>query len=147
MLAWISCRLVSVDRLTSPDEGSDGAFGAAVAIDQSTAAVGAPSYDEDTGRVYVYSAPGESALASDHWSMDGFLEANRTAAYFGSSIAICRNRIYVGAPGYEASSGAVFVFDLKLLLEIDVLAARDPQPNALFGMSCSSYLNSMRLCV
>ncbi len=105
-----------VKKLVAPDAVPGDWFGYAVAIDGSTAAVGAP-FDDDTGSgsgaVYLYE---RDAGGVGNW---GFV-AKRTAAdaaagdEFGFEVAMSGNTLVVGAPGADGvgeDSGAAYVFE------------------------------------
>lgn len=92
-------------------------YGAQVAVHDTFAAVGAPSAFNEEGRVFVY----QYNIGSGAWSLFQILSSapyDRTKGdRFGDAVAISGNplvalTIAVGAPGYAAESGAVFVFDL-----------------------------------
>lgn len=92
-------------------------YGAQVAAHDTFVAVGAPSAFGEEGRVFVY----QYNIGSATWSLFQVLSSapyGRTAGdRFGDAVAISGNplvalTIAVGAPGYAAESGAVFVFDL-----------------------------------
>ena len=88
-------------------------FGSSVAVDGDTAAVGAYPYEppigEGTGAVYVF------ARSSNSWNQQTKLVADDglEGDSFGTSIALARDTLLIGAPGSDASginSGAAYVF-------------------------------------
>ncbi len=88
-------------------------FGAAVAIDGDTLAVGAPAGGDDTsGAVYVYT---RDALGA--WTEQARVLGTNTNKYdkFGSSVALRGDRLVVGAigedTGMSSGAGAAYVFD------------------------------------
>ena len=96
-----------------PDIGST-AYGYSVAIGSNIIAVGAPSYDNGTGKVYIYNLNGEEIeqiQASDS-------DENSS---FGAALAIGNNRLIVGAPYADvpASVNAGKVYGYKLDGTID----------------------------
>ncbi|KAG1695720.1 hypothetical protein DVH05_019460 [Phytophthora capsici] len=89
-------------------------FGAAVALSDPFAVVGAPGAFDEQGRVFVYQFNGV-----DKWLLFQTLSAApnvmTSGDRFGESVAISgtiATTIVVGAPGYASNAGAVFVFDL-----------------------------------
>jgi LPXTG-site transpeptidase (sortase) family protein len=111
--------------LTAPDPGPQDAFGFAVAIDGSTAVIGARNADldqgggliKDAGAAYVYTYNGKT------WLLQAKLTAKGASAgdTFGVSVAISGSRILVGATGVDLTdpgekgeelkdAGAAYVF-------------------------------------
>ena len=84
-------------RLTSsPYAGDD--FGAAVAINDAYAAIGAPLGGVNlAGKVYVYKRVGAD------WTPDAIITPSdsRMMDYFGFSVALCDSALIVGAPGID----------------------------------------------
>ena len=99
-------------RLDPNETDADSQFGAAVSIDSTLVAVGAPSQNGGTGHitVFFYSSTGgwnaqALTLPADCVIGDGL----------GTSVAVSGSRIYVGSPwgnGYGADTGCVHVFSL-----------------------------------
>ncbi|MGA2004482.1 MAG: FG-GAP repeat protein [Terriglobales bacterium] len=98
--------------LTASDGVAADDFGMSVAMDGSTAVVGAPQKtvgsNSTQGAVYVFVQSGGT------WSQQAELTASDGAAFasFGSSVAVSGSTVVVGAPGYGSnnSQGAVYVF-------------------------------------
>lgn len=94
--------------IASLDAGAQS--GASVAISGTTAVVGAPHANGDTGAAYVYTRSGVT------WTYQATLTASDGAAAdgFGTSVSISTDvssgNIAVGAPGHNSGAGAVYVF-------------------------------------
>jgi hypothetical protein len=92
--------------LTASDHAAGNAFGASVAIDRSTAVVGAPDKSSGTGAAYVFVRPTSS------WSQRAELTASDAATddFFGDSVAISGSTPVIGADGNDSGTGAAYVF-------------------------------------
>lgn len=121
-------------RLTVPSSSGWGLFGASVAFDGETLAIGAPGHD----KVYVFK------LSDTGWTQSTVLPtASRLGSDFGAAVAVEGSRIVVGAPQaneLHASfiSGAVYVFDWdgKQWNRSRIVPADSPMnTNARFGSS------------
>lgn len=94
-----------VERLAGPEDVEEADFGADVALDGNTVAVGAEG-DDGSGAVYVFFQEGgvwtqQAAFFSPSGAMD---------SEFGSSVALEGDTLIVGAPGDEAGLGSVYVY-------------------------------------
>ena len=91
--------------LTAADGAEGDELGVSVAISGSTAVVGAPDRNSDTGAVYVFVRSGKT------WTQQAELTAANAAADegFGASVAISRSTVVVSAE-WELNNGAVYVF-------------------------------------
>lgn len=126
-------------RLRATLDGEQGTFGTAVAMDGSTAVVGAHRHDhlrrEQAGAAYVYERPGGA------WRMEQRLVAKspREGDFFGHSVAVGGDTILVGASRHDAAgrddAGAVYVFerDGGSWRQRQKLAASDVHPHDHFG--------------
>ncbi len=93
-----------------PADGMEGdGFGAAMVFTPHGALIGAPRWDGDgsdreaTGRVYHF------RMVDGGWEEAGALEsAPEPSANFGSALAASGDRVLIGAPGANASRGAVY---------------------------------------
>jgi hypothetical protein len=92
--------------------GAGEEFGYAVALEGDVAVVGAPASDaqgSNSGAVYVFRYNGSE------WTSDGQLLAFDGGGYaddlFGWSVAICGDRIIVGAPYADNGDGAAYLFN------------------------------------
>lgn len=92
-------------------------YGASVSVIDTYAAIGAPGAYKEEGRVFVYQWSGGSSA----WILFQTLSAAPFSKFegdrFGHAVSISQSQpgtitLAVGAPGYSAASGAVFVFDL-----------------------------------
>jgi hypothetical protein len=122
-------------------------FGGSVDIDGDVLVTGAPIWGrppgEGTGAAYVYRRsptgdwqPEATLIASDR--DDGF----QYDQHFGESIAVKRNLIAVGAPGYDDlqigdNIGAIYIFeyDGHSWVETTKLTTSHPTPGAKIGSS------------
>ena len=93
-----------------PSDGMEGdGFGAAMVFTTHGVLIGAPRWNgdgsdqEQTGRVYHF------RMSDGGWEEVGALEsAPEPSANFGSSLAASGDRVLIGAPGADASRGAVY---------------------------------------
>ena len=93
------------DLLVGVEGAEEADFGAAVALDGDTIAVGAEG-DDGSGAVYVF------AQIGGVWTQQAMFPSPSGAAEgeFGSSVALEDNTLVVGAPGDEAGLGSVYVY-------------------------------------
>src|SRR5579864_5277902 len=88
--------------------GSDNAagdwFGSSVAVDGSTALVGAPMHAGILGSAYVFSDAGGP------WAQTAELSGAVAIGYFGYSVGVSGTNAIVGAPGDPSKSGNVYLF-------------------------------------
>lgn len=91
-------------RLTAPDD-VEGAFGSALATDGVHLLVGAPRPRAAAGTVHSYTLDGLEPLGSLSTA-----DLPERSAY-GSALAVHDGSAYVGASGFDARAGAVFVFE------------------------------------
>ena len=93
-------------KLRGTDTAAGDQFGSSVALDGTTAVVGAPGHGAGKGKAYVFSEVGGTPTevaelsGSDSVAGDGF----------GSSVAFDGTTIVVGAPGHGAGKGRAYVF-------------------------------------
>jgi len=96
--------------LTASDSAAYDWFGSSVAVDGSTAVVGAPGKNDAQGAAYVFVESGGT------WSQQAELTASDGAAYdwFGGSVAVSGSTAVVGANqhtvGSNGQQGAAYVF-------------------------------------
>ena len=88
-------------KLTAADAAANDNFGYSVAISGSTAVVGAPVKNSETGAAYVFVRSGTA------WSQQAELTASDAAANdrFGWSVAISGSTVVVGASGKNPTPG------------------------------------------
>jgi choice-of-anchor B domain-containing protein len=93
-------------RLAS-DESGERFYGAAVALSEGRAFIGAPGRAQGTGAVEVYERGADGA-----WTRTAVLAAAGLLRNdgFGSTLALAGNVLLVGAPGVDAGRGAVYAF-------------------------------------
>lgn len=124
-------------RLWSSDPQSFDGFGESVAIDGSTAVVGAWAADAveiGTGAAFVFGLNNGSLLYK-LWAYHG-----RIGDRFGGDVDIDGSRILVGARGHAAlgtSGGAAFLFDSQTGQELGTLQGADTDSGDRFGDSVS----------
>ena len=92
--------------LTASDTASGDAFGWSVALDGSTAVVGATYKNSDTGAAYVF------VDSSGKWSQQAELTASDAAAgdFFSNAVAVSGSTAVVGAELSNSETGAAYVF-------------------------------------
>lgn len=115
-------------------------FGFDVAMKGDTMVVGAPR--NSTGFVYKGQAYWYRKN-NGTWTEQGVLTASdpSTSAFFGAAVAISddEEKIFVGAPGDDSRTGAVYVFENGV--EVTKLTAPDGQERQAFGMRLASSEN------
>ena len=133
-----------ITKLTANDGGEGDRFGASVAIENDLAVIGANFKDQgekNGGAAYVYRRDPDSI---EQWSEVRKLVADdgEQNDEFGSSVAIDREIVIVGAPGalrdVIGKFGAVYVFnrssvDMDDWTQIDKLVMSDPKRQDQFG--------------
>jgi len=102
---WAEDKLISAADL----EGVE-LSGAAVAISNTTAVVGAPAEDSGAGAVYVFKKDGGVWSLEQRITASDALSAAGLTAGFGTSVSIQGDTLAVGAPGHSGSRGAAYVF-------------------------------------
>ncbi len=96
-------------KLTASDAAASDQFGASVAVDGTTAIVGASGDDSSQGAVYVFY---RDQGGDDNWGQLTKLTASDGAAgdNFGNSVALDGDTAIVGAWGDNTETGAAYVF-------------------------------------
>jgi FG-GAP repeat protein len=119
-----------------PGDGQEGDwFGYSTDISNGIVAVGSPFSWNDglqTGSAYLFVASTGAQIAKL------VLPELAAGARFGTSIAIDRGVVVVGAPSYSnngVSPGSIYFFDATTGTEIGMLLAGDGAPNDFFGSS------------
>lgn len=124
-----------VQKLTATDGAARDFFGRAVAVDGSTAVVGAYGDDDNgslSGSAYVFDTA-TGAQLQKLTASDGF-DNDR----FGSAVAVTGNVALVGAyldDDHGLSSGSVYLFDTTTGAQISKLTASDGEAFDYFGRS------------
>ena len=131
--------IYETQKLTDPDGGSDGSFGAAVAISGNLAIVGNhfdPIKGSSSGSASIFVFDGTS------WNLQAKLTASDEIAElrFGTAVAISGNMALIGAPwdstvGFLTGAVYVFTFDGTTWTQQAKLFPSDPVPSSLFGQS------------
>jgi cysteine-rich repeat protein len=127
------------DPLTSPLGAAGGRFGAAVAVLDGQALVGAPGED-GVGRVYLFSAAGgliqsfdaAKAVAGAVDVQNANAATPRAGDRFGAAIAASGDEIVFGAPADVNNPGRVFLFNSQTG-KWRVIASPSPSPGDGFG--------------
>ena len=105
-------RWVNTQTLTEPGGVAD-RFGAAVALDGDTLAIGAPDYEKNQGfaigRVSIYYWNTTESEWEFHKSITSPNPSSERDVGFGTALALTGDVLAIGAPGYDQASGAVFV--------------------------------------
>jgi hypothetical protein len=139
---------ISTDPVYVPSSGEeDTSTGTAGTEVEPEADAGAVS-----GDTYIPSDAGQASGDEDPSSSSALV---REPVYFGQSLAISHNLLYVGAPGWALSSGRVFVYSLGLASGGDAVMATlhasivpfDSAPNAMFGTSIIALYICIYLCI
>jgi uncharacterized repeat protein (TIGR01451 family) len=105
MSVWAEDKLMSAADLAGGELS-----GAAVAISNTTAVVGAPAEDSGAGAVYVFKNDGGVWSLEQRITPSDALSPAAATAGFGSSVSIQGDTLAVGAPGHSSSRGAVYVY-------------------------------------
>ncbi len=85
-------------------------FGFSVSISGDTLVVGAPEKDSEEGAAYVFE---RNQGGADRWGQVVELTGSNSAAgdQFGTSVAVDRDTLLVGAPYRDSSRGAMYFFE------------------------------------
>ena len=123
-----------VATLTVSDAVPDDGYGAAVALTEDYAFVGAPSTNENPGSVYVFTRGADGA-----WSQSDKLTGSDSEgdAGFGRAVVVTDSTAIIGAPGESNNSGAIYVFehDGGTWAEATKLSARSVSQGGRLGSS------------
>jgi len=107
----LSAPLAAQEKLVSVADLAGGELsGTAVAISNTTAVVGAPAEDSGAGAVYVFIKDGGVWSLQQRITASDAAEPDGASGRFGASVSIQGDTLAVGAPGYELSRGAVYVY-------------------------------------
>jgi hypothetical protein len=124
----------SIGRLTANDAAPNDSVGAALALGENVALLGAPSANEKKGAVYVL-----RRAADGRWEQEAKLTASGGQAGdgFGRAVAVSGDRILVGAPGQAKNRGGVYLFIRQgnAWKEEGRMVARTVTENSLLGSS------------
>ncbi len=89
--------------LTASDAAAGDWFGGSVAVDGTSAVVGAPAHASNSGSAYVFSG-------TAGWSQVGELTDSGSPGDLGYAVAISGSTAVVGAPGNPTASGNAYVY-------------------------------------
>ena len=137
-----------VQKFTPAVPKSQGLFGAAVALDGTTLAIGAPQIDVSTmGQVVVYVKSGASWVHQQTLIPSGLNPGARA----GTSVALEGNRLVVGAPNQIVNSiaqvGRAFVFERTGSTWSQVAVIESPTPSATGTFGAAVALDGGRIAV
>lgn len=124
-----------IDSFVGDDSAQDDLFGTSVAIDGAYAVVGAPGVSSSAGAAYVFKRERDGTFTQIDTLTAGDAAADDL---FGSSVAIQKDTIIVGAPGDDSDEGAAYAFKRQrdgTYLQVDKLTAEDNAAGDLFGTS------------
>jgi choice-of-anchor B domain-containing protein len=100
-------------RFTAPASAGGDAFGAAIALSEDRALVGAPFADGDDGAAEAAGRVFEYRLRDGMWQASGELPVEAEAqAAFGSAITMADDRVLVGAPRAGLGVGAAYMYQV-----------------------------------
>jgi hypothetical protein len=93
-------------KVTASDAAAGDQFGTSVALSGTTALIGAPAKNSNTGAAYVFARSGTT------WAQQAKLTASDAAAgdLFGTSVALSGTTALISARGKNSSTGAAYVF-------------------------------------
>ncbi len=99
-----------VAKLTASDGDANDGFGVSVAVWGDVIVVGAPFENASTGAVYVFQ---RMETGDDAWGEVKKMTASGGASndLFGWAVAVWGDTMVAGAPGYNSSVGAAYVFE------------------------------------
>ena len=109
------------DELTAPAPAAGATFGAALAVRDNVAAVGAPG-DGTSGEVYVYRLNAALGVWEYEETLHGAGHASASAG-FGFSVDVDGDYLVAGAPAHDANGGALADAGLAVVFEYDPNAA------------------------
>lgn len=123
---WLRHQVVTADTLAENAQ-----FGTALQWAEDHFVVGAPQADGDTGTVFKVTTDGE------RWTVDGRIGPfdDPSNAAFGASLAYNDDHLWVGAPGTDRETGALYRFRHTERSWSDArrIASPDPDPGDAFG--------------
>lgn len=121
--------------LLASDARSGAQFGEAVALDGDTALIAAPAVGGTGAAAYVFVRSG-GAWGEQAKLVGGSPDPN---AFFGTSVAVSGDLAFVGAPGEDGITGAVYVFRRigAAWSQVARLVAPDRRASDFFGRSLS----------
>lgn len=135
---------VQETKLVSNNPHPGDRFGAAVAIDNNTIAIGCPNSD-DSGQYFGYAQV--FVYDGSDWNLQATLSAQTPVFYdiFAASIAISNNHIVIGARGDANYRGAAYVYKRTSTTwtQTDKLSAPNGQANDLFGQAVAIDANKI----
>ncbi|WP_181899446.1 IPT/TIG domain-containing protein [Flagellimonas nanhaiensis] len=122
-----------LDKLLAEGGIAGDIFGHSVDIDGDYAIVGGPSEEgSNIGTVLIFKRNGESWSVHKKLTVDEVIPDDG----FGSSVAIDGDYAVVGAPGVDANTGAIYVFDgTQNWSQVQKLTANDKEIDDFFGYS------------
>ncbi len=128
--------------LTSSDQADDDYFGRSVSIYGDYAIIGAPLSDSggnDRGQAYIFKNDG-----ADNWTESAIIKPVEqfNDVFFGHSVSAFGNHVIVGAPGFQAKNGQIYIFEndwMNNWKETDILKPSDQTEKRGFGVNVSIF--------
>lgn len=126
--------------ITNPGLNEGNRFGSALLIAGTHMAVGIPGFENRIGAVAIFKVNGESGEWEFHERVAPFSAQGGEA--FGSALEFADGALWVGAPGYGGSTGAIYKFepnmDTERLANTWVMEPTDMQTRARFGSAIAA---------
>ncbi|MEM9302830.1 MAG: cohesin domain-containing protein [Pseudomonadota bacterium] len=142
-----------LEQTLSPPAGFQAnAFGAAVAVQGDSLVIGAPETPDVVAKGLTPLGAALFQRVQQGWRFKVPIvgQGRQPGDGFGTSVAISGTRIAVGAPGFQAGDGAVFMFDgaSGQLTQAELLQPADPVPKGVgAGFGGALALDKGRLAV
>ena len=141
-----------VGKITAIDAQNNAQFGDSVAIKGDLIVVGAPHFNEQKGKVYFYKLDinGTTLVATIEDPLGS------PQSYFGSSVAIAGDKIFIGARGFNkpaADSGAVYIYKIDNITSptsvtlLDIVQSYDIAGSDRFGLKIASDTNGSKVYI
>ena len=117
-------------------------FGTAVSFYNGKAYVGAPNHDQRSGSVFAFAYNADSKS----WNQNSEIKAFDSSRFlrFGSSLTVNQNALWVGAPGFSRSQGAVYIYSSDQdgdWERVTRIKANEPGSRASLGAEAEVYGN------
>lgn len=137
--------LIAENKITPANLTANSRFGYPVFVSDGKALVSAASFNNDTGKVFVFE------LQNGQWVNTGEISANDSAAgdLFGYSVHLAGDTAIIGAPRDDDNgtddSGSVYVFSYNgnSWVQEAKLTSPDPKTSGMYGYSLARKGNEM----
>jgi len=142
---WHETKKLTMLDCSEEPQGSE-EFGWSVAVQNRTVFVGAPGFENNTGKVFNFSVDDENK-----WECQETGWGETPGDHFGYSVAVnSEDTLLVGSPGNSTSTGSVTVFRRHPISQQTLLSQKIVQPThnvgALFGHTLSLSVNEAIIC-